>query len=229
MLAEAQKIRPTIETQGFYATSQVSRLTRIPISTLYEWRRRGIIRPSLEFVECGMVADEGYSYSDMTLIRIIKALRDKHLDFDSAAKAIRHLYERLGPPDRGWANEKVYLVGNHIYVDRPDPWQITDATEMGQKVMEILFGDLFEELREGDEEASIIVPPQFRKYVQVKPNIMGGEPVVRDTRIPTATLVALLANHDINELKRLYKRIPAEKIEKAIEYERYLDRQAAIA
>jgi uncharacterized protein (DUF433 family) len=82
-------------------------------------------------------------------------------------------------------------------------------------------------LREIDEDASIIVPPQFRKYVQVKPKIMGGEPVIRDTRIPTATIVALLANHDISELKKLYKRIPPEKIEKAIEYEKYLDRQIA--
>ncbi len=93
----------------------------------------------------------------------------------------------------------------------------------------MLFGEVFEELREGDEEASIIVPPQFRKYVQVKPEIMGGEPVIRDTRIPTATIVALLANHDIDELKKLYRRISPDKIEKAIEYERYLDRQVAIA
>jgi len=226
-IEQSQLSRPVIESQGFYSTSQVSRLARIPTSTIYEWRRRGIIRPSLELVEGGLLADEGYSYSDLTLIRIIKALRDRHLDFDSAAKALRHLYERLGPPDRGWANEKVYVIGNRIYVDRPDEWQVTDATELGQKVMEMLFGDLFEELREGDEEASIIVPPQFRKYVQVKPEVMGGEPVVRDTRIPTATLVALLANHDINELKKLYRRIPPEKIEKAIEYERYLDREAA--
>ncbi len=164
--------------QGFYSTAQVSRLARIPVSTLYEWRRRGIIRPSLELIEGGLVADEGYSYSDLTLVRIIKALRDRQLDFDSAARAIFHMYERLGPPDRGWANEKVYIVGNRIYVDRPDEWKVTDATELGQKVMEMLFGDLFEELREGDEESSIIVPPQFRKYVQVKPEVMGGEPVM---------------------------------------------------
>ena len=226
---QTQVTRPIIESQGFYSTSQVSRLARIPVSTIYEWRRRGIIRPSLELVEGGLLADEGYSYSDLTLVRIIKALRDRRLDFDSAANALRHLYARLGPPDRGWANEKVYVIGNRIYVDRPDEWQVTDATELGQKVMEILFGDLFEELREGDEEASIIVPPQFRKYVQVKPEVMSGEPVVRDTRIPTATLVALLANHDIKELKKLYRRIPPEKIEKAIEYERYLDRQVATA
>ena len=217
------------EWQGLYSTAQVSRLARIPVSTLYEWRRRRIICPSLELVTKGLVADEGYSYSDLTLIRILKALRDKHLDFDSAAKALRHMYERLGPPDKGWANEKVYVVGNRIYVDRPDEWEITDATELGQKVMEKLFSDIFEELRDVDEEASIIVPPQFRKYVQVKPEIMGGEPVIRDTRIPTATIVALLANHDINELNKLYRRIPPEKIEKAIEYERYLDRQLTTA
>ena len=219
----------SIEWQGFYSTAQVSRLARIPVSTLYEWRRRGIIRPSLELVEGGLVADEGYSYSDLTLVRIIKALRDKHLDFDSAATALRHMYERLGPPDRGWANERVYIVGNCIYVDGPDEWKVTDATQLGQRVMEMVFGDLFEELREMDEEASIIVPPQFRKYVQVKPEVMGGEPVIRDTRIPTATIVALLVNHDIAELKKLYRRIPPEKIDKAIEYESYLDRQPATA
>jgi len=218
------------EWQGFYSTAQVSRLARIPISTLYEWRRRGIMRPSLQLIEGGLVADEGYSYADLTLARIIKALRDKHLDFDLAAKALRHMYERLGPPARGWANEKVYLVGNRIYVDRPDPWAVTDATELGQKVMGVLFGDLFDELREADEEASIIVPPQFRKYVQVKPEIMGGEPVIRDTRIPTATLVVLLAEYEtVERLTMLYRRIPQEKIEKGIEYERYLDRQLAAA
>ena len=73
------------------------------------------------------------------------------------------------------------------------------------------------------------MPPQFRKYVQVKPEVMGGEPVIRDTRLPTATVVALLVKHDIDELKKLYRRIPPESIEKAIEYERYLDREVAIS
>lgn len=224
----AKRVAVSDKWQGLYSTAQVSRLARIPVSTLYEWRRRSIIRPSLELIEGGSVADEGYSYSDLTLVRIIKALRDKHLDFDSAATALRHMYERLGPPDSGWVNERVYVLGNRIYVDRPDPYAVTDATQLGQKVMETLFGNLFEELREMDKEASIIVPPQFRKYVQVKPEVMGGEPVIRDTRIPTATIVALLANHDIAELKKLYRRIPPEKIDKAIEYEQYLDRQPAI-
>lgn len=216
------------EWQGFYSTRQVSRLAGVPLRTLYEWKRRKIIRPSLQLVQHDLVADEGYSYADLTLIRIIKALRDKQLDFDSAGIALRHLYERLGPPDRGWANEHVYVVGNRIYVDRPDEWAVTDGTELGQKVMEVLFGDLFDELRETDEGASIIVPPQFRKYVQVKPNVMGGEPTIRNTRIPTATVVALLETYkNVRRLAKFYPKVSEEQLTKAIEYEHYLDQRLA--
>ncbi len=124
------------EWQGCYTTPQVARLARIPVSTLYEWHRRGIIRPSLRMDD----GSEAYSYSDLTLVRIIKAMRDSRLDFNSAANALKHMYERLGPPDRGWANEKVYVVENRIYVDKPDEWDITDATSLGQKVMKLVLG-----------------------------------------------------------------------------------------
>lgn len=216
------------EWQGFYTTRQVSRLTGIPTSTLYEWRRRGIIRPSLELRQAGLVADEGYSYADVTLIRVLKALRDRRLDFDSAAKALRHMYERLGPPDRGWANERVYVLDNRIYVDRPDDWEATDATELGQKVATVFFGDLFEELRALEEGASIIVPPQFRPYVDINPKVMGGEPVVHNTRVPTAVLTTMLRKYkSITKLAALYRPIPRETIQRAIEYERFLDERIA--
>jgi len=214
--------------QGFYTTAHVSRLTGIPTSTLYQWRERGIIRPSLQMMDRKKVVAEGYSYSDLTLIRILKALRDKHLDFTSAGNALRHLYERLGPPNKGWANERVYVVRGHIFADRPDEWEVTDATGFGQKVAEVMFGDLFEELRDLEEGASLIVPTQFRKYVQIDPEIMGGEPVIRDTRLPTATVLAMLDRYKtIDKLVQLYRPIPREKIERAIEYERYLDQRIA--
>lgn len=210
------------EWQGFYSAARVSRLTGVPVSTLNEWRRRGISRPSLLMREGDHVLAEGFSYADVTLVRILKALRDKHLDFDDAGRAIRHLYDRLGPPSKGWANEHVYVIGNHIYVDRPDDWEVTDATGMGQKVMDM--GDLFEELRQSDEGASILVPLRFQKFVHIDPQVMGGEPVVRDTRLPTATVVTMLKRYKtIDKLAQLYKPIPREKIEKAIEYERELD------
>lgn len=216
------------EWQGFYSTAQVSRLAGVPVATLYEWRRRGIVRPSLQLVQAGLVADEGYSYADVTLIRVLRALRERRLTFDSAGNALRHMYERLGPPSRGWANERVYVVGNRIYVDRPDEWGATDATELGQKVEPVLFGDLFEELRELDEGASILVPPEFRAYVQINPQIMGGEPVIKNTRLPTSVLRAMLRKYKtVDRLASLYRPITKEAIKKALEYEAYLDRRTA--
>lgn len=209
--------------QGFYSARQVSRLVGIPLSTLYEWRRSGVVRPSLQLLSDGEAVDEGYSYADLTLMRILRALRERQLDFDSAAKALHHLYERLGPPDQGWANERVYVVGNRVYADRPDEWEATDASALGQKVATVLFGDLFEELRELEEGASILVPVQFRRYVEINPEVMGGEPVVKGTRIPTSVLAALLPKYKtVTRLARLYEPLPEEAIQKAIEYERHL-------
>src|SRR5450759_3388636 len=101
---DTRRQRQTLaEWQGFYNSAQVSRLAGVPRSTLAEWRRRGIIRPSLRRVENGLVVDEGYSYADLTLIRIIRALRQRQLTFKSAVTALRHLTERLGPLSKGWA------------------------------------------------------------------------------------------------------------------------------
>ena len=171
---------------------------------------------------------EGYSYADLTLIRVLKALRDKHLSFISAGNALRHLYSRLGPPSKGWANERVYVVDGHIYADRPDEWAVTDATGLGQKVAEVMFGDLFEELRDLEEGASLIVPTEFRNSVQIDPAIMGGEPVIRGTRLPTAAVATMLAKYkSLDKLAQLYRPIPRDKLERAIEYEEFLDKRIA--
>ena len=172
------------------------------------------------------VSAEGYSYADLTLVRILKALRDKKLNFEGVGNALRHLYERLGPPSKGWAKEHVYVDGGHIFVDRPDNWEVT--ADAGQKVAELMFGDLFDELRDLEEGTSLVVPSQFRNSVQIDPLIMGGEPVIRGTRLPTATVATMLERYkSLGKLAQLYKPIPREKLEKAVEYERYLDERIA--
>jgi len=212
------------EWQGFYTTSQVARLTRIPTSTLYDWRRRGIIAPSIHVMSAGEVSDEGYSYADLTIVRLLRELREDHIDLTSAGIALQHLSQRLGPVDSGWADAHVYFVGNRIYAERPDEWGITDATGFGQRLEERLFGDYFEELRRLEEGASIIIPEIFRPSVEINPDVMGGEPVVRNTRVPTAVLMELIREGTkVKEIVSWYRPIPKKDIEAAIAYERYLD------
>ncbi len=215
--------------QGFYSLAQVSRISGVPSRTLGEWRQRGIIRPSLDMTdETGKVIADGYSYADLTIIRLMWALRKDRLDFKSAGVALRHLYERLGPVRRGWADARVYFVGNRIFAERPaDEWGTTVATQFGQTVETRLFGDLFDELRELEEGASFLVPREYRPYVDISPSVMGGEPVVRGTRLPTAVLAGLALKRKLAHLVRIYSPLPREFIEKAIEYEKHLDRRAA--
>ena len=216
------------EYQGFYSTSQVARLTRIPVRTLYSWKERGIIKPSVFVMDNERIVEEGYSYADLSLIRMLRALRDDQLDLESAGIALRHLYERLGPPSRGWVDANVYIIGKRIYAHKPDEWEITAATQFGQKVETRVFGELFEELREQEEEGSILVPRGFGAYVEINPKIMGGEPVVKGTRVPTAILAMLRAKgKTLADLARLYSPIPERTIAKAIEFENFLD--AAVA
>jgi len=216
--------------QGFYSTAQVSRLARIPISTLYEWKRREIVSPDVEILnEHGQAVDHGYSYADLTIIKIMKAVSEKRLDLKTAHGTLRHLFQRLGPPDR-WEDAHVYIVGNKVFAEQPDQWDVTTATQSGQRAERRLFGDMFEELRGLEEPGAILIPPSFRPFVQIDPAIMGGDPVVRDTRVPTSILAALKKKgKSLPELARLYRPIEEGVIEQAIEYERFLDGEIAAA
>jgi len=213
------------EWQGFYPTSQVSRLARVPRRTLYEWRRRGIIAPSIALRnEHGDIVDAGYSYADLAIIKIMRALRDDQLDLASVHIALRHLFDRLGPPSQGWAYAHVYIKDNSVYAEKQDEWDITAATQFGQKTARPLFGNMFEELLELEEPGAILVPEDFRRYVEIDPSVMGGEPVVKNTRIPTSILAAQRGRgKSLAQLARAYRPVAKKAIAKAIEYEEFLD------
>ena len=209
--------------QGFYSTSQVSRLARVPRSTLYTWRAKNILQPSVQILSGDQAVDEGYSYADLTIIKLMRALRADKLDLRSVGVALRHLFDRLGPPHQGWHAAHVYIVGNKVFAELPDEWETTAATQFGQKVETRVFGELFPVLREQEEKGSILVPAEFSQYVEINPGIMGGQPVVKDTRVPTAVLATLAdKGRSLSELANLYAPIEPQAIKAAIDYERSL-------
>ena len=212
------------EWQGFYSTSQVSRLARVPRSTLYDWKIRGILKPSVRVMDGDNIVDEGYSYADLTIIRLSRALRDKKLNMRSVCTALRHLIERFGHPDKGWFDVHVYIANNSVYGERPDPWDVTEGTRGGQRVETRLFGDVFDILRDMEEGGDILIPQGFSQCIAIKPNVMGGDPVIKNTRIPTATIAAKQRQGtSIDRLAQLYAPVPRICIEKAIDYEKCLN------
>jgi uncharacterized protein (DUF433 family)/DNA-binding transcriptional MerR regulator len=214
-----------IKWQGLYSTAQVSRLARIPTSTLYSWKANNILKPSLVIKEGNNIVDYGYSYADLTIARIMRALRDEKLNLKSVGISLRHLYDRLGPPSKGWADAYVYITGNRVFAEKreADEWGMTTATSYGQRVETRFFGELFELLRNMEEGGSIIVPQAYSMAVDIDPSIMDGAPVIKNTRIPTQSLFSkYLAGRTIEQLAKLYN-LAKHLVEKVIEYERFLN------
>ena len=107
---------------------------------------------------------------------------------------------------------------------KQDEWETTVATQFGQKIETRLLGDLTDILQKPEEEGSLLIPKDYRAYVEIDPTIMGGQPVVHGTRVPTSILGMLKKQgRTVPELARLYFPIPRITIAKAIEYEAFLD------
>ena len=205
--------------QGFYSIDQVSRLAGIPKRTLYLWKKRGVISPSVRIIDANGNIDEGYSYADLAIIKVLFALRAQKLNLRRAVVAFQHLYERFGSPtSEQWSNAHVYVINKDVFAQKPDNWETTSATKGGQKSEMSVLGELVE------EEGALLVPKQFSKYVEINPDIMDGEPVVKDTRIPTSILAMMFAEGmPILELAELYSPISEIAIEKAIEFEKNIE------
>lgn len=212
---------------GFYTATEAARLARVPRRTFSSWQKRGFAVPSLETNE----GSHGYSYADVTILRLLRAIREQHVDFRSAGIAFRHLYDRLGPPSAGWEQAIVEIRGREVFVYIADDWDVTEATRGGQQVETRLFSEAFSELADElavGEGESFLVPPQFRDAVTIDPTIRGGEPVVRGTRIPTA-LLAVLANtgNTARRIARMYGTLTEKTTQIVLDYERYLDGQSS--
>ena len=213
------------EWQGFYSTSQVSRLAGVPLRTLYDWKSKGIIAPSVQVIGSVGKEQEGYSYADLAIAKLLRGLRDKSLNLKSVAAALRHLYNRFGPPiSAAWQDARVFVVDNSVYALRPDEWETTVATRHGQKMMEMLAPALFE------EDAALLVPKSFADYVEIDLQVMEGQPVIVGTRVPTSVIAMMFAQGtNLSWLADLYSPISRLHLEKAIDFERSLDRTAEIS
>lgn len=208
------------EWQGFYSTRQVSRLARVPLRTLYDWKARGVITPSVRVIGADGVIEEGYSYADLAIIKLLRALRVKQLNLRSIVVALRHLYDRFGTPDApNWVKAHVYILGKNVFAQKPDDWDTTLATKYGQKAEMRVLGELFE------EEAALLVPKAFSEYVEINLDVMEGQPVIRNTRIPTY-MIAMMSEQgtQIDELAELYAPVPIKAIEGALAFEKNLNK-----
>jgi len=211
---------------GFYSPAEAARLARVPLRTVYAWRREGIVMPTLRGTEGGWANREGYTFEALIYLRLLRMLRSRRVALHKAVAAIKHLRERFGPPGSGWADARVFVRNQEVFVDYKDQWGTTVASRAGQKVAEVLFDEEFYRLR--DRADALLVPSNLQKYVEIDPAVRSGLPVVRGTTLPTNVIYQMHRNgFSIARIREAYPWLSGAQIRGALRFEQYLDATAA--
>lgn len=215
--------RPCI---GFYLPTEACRIAMVPTWTLNYWKRNGIIIPTVKWTDELDKEHLGHTFETVVFMRLIRLLREQHINLHNTVNAMQQLKQRFGSPSIGWANARIFVDKNDAYVyeekDR-DTWGTTVSTRYNQRVMDFIFGDEFALLKERAD--ALLIPSQFMDYVEIDPNFQNGLPIVLNTTILTNTVHTLKQQgYEFTDIHDMYPFIPVEKIEGAEGYETFLDR-----
>ncbi len=207
-----------------YPAERAAPLAGVPKSTLHYWASNGIWRPSVSPDRIRL-----WSLSDIVMLRVIYWLRraDKQLGPDDlpiprtkmtqVRQAIgKVLAQGAAPSERVFVNAK----GDVVLGDERGLSMLTGQ----QLVMPPL--DVLSEYRV-DAERGIVGPNLVRPrpLLRILPGKLAGEPHVKDTRMPTSTLDALVERgYEQAEILRMYPFLSSEAIEQSRSLEQQLRR-----
>ena len=223
MVENVVKVRPiTRKSLGFYTSTQASRIALVPHWTLDNWRRNGIILPTVQWTDEFGKGHVGHSFETVVFMRLLRLLRDKHISLYKAVGAVQRLKERFGAPSRRWADAKIFVdrQGAFVYEDKDkDTW---GTTRYNQKVQDIILGQEFALLKERAD--ALLIPERFMNFVEIDPAIQNGLPIVLGTKIMTSIIHDLSSqNYKPEHIHEMYPFIHEASIVGAEEYEIFLD------
>lgn len=208
--------------RGWYSAERAGQLSGVPSRTLYDWAKEGVLPPDYAHAR-----PKGWSYRDLVFVRLLAWLRQKGMERSTAAQRIWDIREIMADSQEQSADLRsdgaVVLLGDESF----DRWT-------GQQVFEVVAPflgvfNLLEPIAELGRRKlwgpDLLAPSE---QTTISPWAMGGEPVVRNTRIPTSGIYALHTNRglDVSKIVALYPACAPHQVGDAITLESRL-RQAA--
>jgi uncharacterized protein (DUF433 family) len=211
--------------RGSYLAPRASQLSGVPKSTLYDWVRSGVLVPDFE-------APFEWSFRDLMFVRLVAWLRMKEMPRPEVAERvsdIRALLTKTPDFDFLRSDGQALFLGDSTADHRTgqqampsvltmlDEFRVTTTVELPEFGRRRLWGPN-------------LLTPSPRSYIS--PRVMGGEPCLAGTRIPTGTVYALHTERglDTSSIHALYEELEPRDIEDAISLEsrlRHHHREAA--
>lgn len=199
---------------GAYSPSVAARVARIKYQNFQAWAKANLLRPTT--VALDKKNENVYSYKDLLLIRLIVRLREQGIRPKQIKAALDTIALLSGGDKDAWMKATIMVTGGVVAVVLPEKpeWNPVAASQGPQKMAVVFFPELIEEL-----QAELVPPEQF-PYIEVDPEVLGGAPVVKGTRISTKAIVSVKeSGQDPHEA---YSELTDEQIENAEAYEEFL-------
>jgi uncharacterized protein (DUF433 family) len=208
--------------RGRYSAERAGQLSGVPARTLYDWANAYVLVPDFAGSR-----PKAWSYRDLGFARLLAWLRQQGHDRPKAAARVAELRRVMG--DAGQqvtevrADGSIMLLGEET-VDRLTGQQVLDGMARFLAVFDLLepIAELGRKRLWGPD---LLAPTPL---TVISPWVMGGEPVVKSTRIPTASLHALRHDRglDTERIVALYPELDAGEVDDAIALEDRLRRAA---
>jgi len=207
---------------GLYLHSQAAKIAQTSSRKLSYWGATQLIRPQVHRRNGGPSI---FSYTDLLAIRATERLRKSGLPLQRMRKAIRYFYSFLGRESEWW-NLKMVVDNRDVLAIIPREQspsgreEAVVASRGGQKVLEVVFADLVNDLLAGGKLERF---PKVKEHLTIDANIQGGAPVVKNTRIKTTVLYMWYQRGlEVKQIADMYDGLDEEVINAAIEYEKAL-------
>lgn len=200
--------------KGLYSPRVAARVAQIRYQSFQAWAKANLLHPTFK-IQWDKKTESIYSYYDLLLIRLIRRLRDKGF----RAKTIKHTLDTIAAMSGGgphaWTRATICVAAGYIVAFLPEKpeWNPIAASKGPQKMEIVFFPELIEELKKE------LVPDRFR-YVEIDPEVLGGTPVIKGTRIPTDFIQTI--HQQEGNPKEAYPELSDEQIKDAIAYEEFL-------
>ena len=200
-----------------YSAKIAARVARVRPQAFQAWQKTNLLRPTKS--SHGGRVENTYTYDDLLLMRVIVRLKEQGIK----PKAIRTALETIEQMSDGnrlaWKLVSMYVHQGLIVVVLPNNelWNPVAASKGPQKMAAVFFPELMEELKRE------LVPERFR-HIDLDPEVLGGAPTVKGTRISTLAVASVLESGI--DPKVVYPGLNDDQIREVDDYERSFLRAA---
>lgn len=186
----------------YIGLESAARIGQISAGQARAWARDGILVPSVVYNRNPHRHVFVYSPDDVVALRTIALLRREfHIPLNSATVAAGLIQSRTARP---WSTLRLYVRDRHV--------EITAGHSPSDDDIVVEIAPIAEAVEREIAELARRTPENIGKIEQRR-GVMGGQPVVKGTRVPVSTVVSLAAaGWDTEQIVRAYPLLVPEDV-----------------